>query len=199
VNHGIRPGNLLRHCKEHISTSSYLVDECKCSTKPLEIQRLRKSTSYEEAIGFLYSSHSFVLDGSVMDPFLTLSSPHLHHIRALHIATWISRNFAEPIYPDLKGSKAYNAQHLRNENYWLRSSRALAKMRGLRRLEIDLVNENNQPVFEDQLLKELAHVTVRRIRFLDSLFLSPHSILSHPRYYRDILIALLLPKIPPSR
>jgi hypothetical protein len=61
------------------------------------------------------------------------------------------------------------------------------------RLEIDLVNEHNQSVFEDRLLKDLVNVTVRRIRFLCSVSLNSRGIMPHPMYSRDILIAPLLP------
>jgi hypothetical protein len=70
-------------------------------------------------------------------------------------------------------------------------------MRGLRHLDIELVNEYNQRLFEGRLLKEPADATVRRIGILNSLFLNHRGILPHPMYSRDIPIIALLPELLP--
>ncbi|KAE9374866.1 hypothetical protein N431DRAFT_438264 [Stipitochalara longipes BDJ] len=117
---------------------------------------------YEEAVGLLYSDHSFAINSlGTMHRFLaTVPQQHLDLIRSLHVTMIIP-------YIHLKGAVIPSELHIMDqlkwqevEIEWLRSCVALAKMSGLKNLEMDFWNATYDEVVEEELLKGLSSVRV---------------------------------------
>jgi hypothetical protein len=123
---------------------------------------LRKSNRYEEAIGLLYSEHRFAINSlSTMHRFLaSVPQQHLDLIRSLHVTMIIP-------YIHLESAAIPEGLHITEqlkwqevEIEWLRSCVALAKMTGLKNLELDFWNATHDEVVEEELVKGLSSVKV---------------------------------------
>ncbi|PMD64774.1 uncharacterized protein K444DRAFT_608450 [Hyaloscypha bicolor E] len=117
---------------------------------------------YEEAIGLLYSEHSFAITSlGTMHRFLTTVSPqHLNLIQSLHVTTIIPDiHLFGSVHPS-EMPIAVQIKRQETEIYWLTCCMALSRMAGLRNLEIEFWNETHQLIWGENILKGLSSVKV---------------------------------------
>jgi hypothetical protein len=113
---------------------------------------------YEEAIGLLYSEHSFTLTSlqTTHRFFTTVPTSLLSNIHTLKITILIPPIYLSNLEP--ADTIFETNQRLDMENKWLSTCVALMKMTGLRTLEIDLWNESNETVLEERMLGYFRHL-----------------------------------------
>jgi hypothetical protein len=158
---GDRPSSstLARNISELFPFLSENVSDLLNLIQELSIENI---ASYEEAIGLLYSEHSFAITSlGTMHRFLTTVSPqHLNLIQSLHITTIIPEIHLFGLVHPSEMPITVQIKRQETEIHWLTCCIALSRMAGLRNLEIEFWNESHQLVWGENILKGLSSVKV---------------------------------------